>query len=29
MTDKAQKELGKTLWAIGDDLRGALKPSDF
>lgn len=29
MTDKAQKELGKILWAIADDLRGAMNADDF
>ncbi len=29
MTDTTQKELGKTLWAIADDLRGAMNADDF
>src|SRR5215216_3528253 len=29
MTDKDQKELGKTLWAIADQLRGAMNADDF
>jgi len=29
MTNKEQKELGKTLWAIADDLRGAMNADDF
>jgi type I restriction enzyme M protein len=29
VTDKAQKELGKILWAIADDLRGAMNADDF
>ncbi len=29
MTDTEQKELGKTLWAIADDLRGAMDADDF
>ena len=29
MTDAEQKELGKTLWAIADDLRGAMNADDF
>lgn len=28
-TDNNQKQLGKTLWAIADQLRGAMKPDDF
>ena len=27
MTDTTQKELGKTLWAIADDLRGGINRS--
>ncbi len=29
MTDDQQKELGKTLWAIADQLRGAMNADDF
>jgi type I restriction enzyme M protein len=29
MTDKEQKELGKTLWNIADQLRGAMNADDF
>ena len=29
MTDLDQKQLGKTLWAIADDLRGAMNADDF
>lgn len=29
MNDKDQKELGKTLWAIANDLRGAMNADDF
>src|SRR5882762_8402925 len=29
MTDKDQKQLGKTLWAIADQLRGAMNADDF
>lgn len=29
MSDDEQKELGKTLWAIADDLRGAMNADDF
>src|SRR5580704_4380182 len=29
MTDHGQKELGKTLWAIADQLRGAMNADDF
>src|SRR4051794_13791354 len=29
MTDKDQKELGKILWAIADQLRGAMDADDF
>jgi len=29
MTDNNQKELGKTLWKIADDLRGAMNADDF
>src|SRR5271154_845959 len=29
MTDQSQKELGKTLWAIADQLRGAMNADDF
>lgn len=29
MTDTQQKELGKTLWSIADDLRGAMNADDF
>ena len=29
MTDKEQKELGKILWAIADQLRGAMNADDF
>ncbi|MDO9451801.1 MAG: type I restriction-modification system subunit M [Stagnimonas sp.] len=29
MTDQDQKALGKTLWAIADDLRGAMNADDF
>lgn len=29
MTESNQKELGKTLWAIADQLRGAMDPDDF
>lgn len=29
MTQQEQKELGKTLWAIADDLRGAMNADDF
>lgn len=29
MNDKHQKELGKTLWAIADQLRGAMNADDF
>lgn len=29
MNDKDQKQLGKTLWAIADQLRGAMNAEDF
>jgi len=29
MTEKTQKQLGKTLWAIADQLRGAMNADDF
>jgi type I restriction enzyme M protein len=29
MTDANQKQLGKTLWAIADQLRGAMDADDF
>ncbi|MFM9975564.1 MAG: type I restriction-modification system subunit M N-terminal domain-containing protein, partial [Beijerinckiaceae bacterium] len=29
MTDQDQKQLGKTLWAIADTLRGAMNADDF
>ena len=29
MNDKDQKQLGKTLWAIADQLRGAMNADDF
>ena len=29
MTQKEQQELGKTLWNIADDLRGAMNADDF
>jgi type I restriction enzyme M protein len=29
MTEKDQKQLGNTLWAIADDLRGAMNADDF
>jgi type I restriction enzyme M protein len=29
MTQKAQQQLGKTLWAIADDLRGSMNADDF
>lgn len=29
MTQKEQTQLGKTLWNIADDLRGAMNPDDF
>jgi type I restriction enzyme M protein len=29
MTDQAQKELGKTLWNIAHQLRGAMNAEDF
>ena len=29
MTDQSQKELGKTLWNIADQLRGAMNADDF
>lgn len=29
MTEQDQKRLGNTLWAIADDLRGAMDPDDF
>ena len=29
MTDRDQKQLGKTLWAIADQLRGAMNADDF
>src|ERR1700744_1169273 len=29
MTEQDQKELGRTLWAIADDLRGAMNADDF
>jgi type I restriction enzyme M protein len=29
MTQKEQQQLGKTLWNIADDLRGAMNPDDF
>jgi type I restriction enzyme M protein len=29
MNDKDQKQLGKTLWNIADQLRGAMNPDDF
>lgn len=29
MTQKAQQQLGKTLWAIADNLRGAMNADDF
>src|SRR5579871_5593436 len=29
MTEQDQKELGKTLWSIADQLRGAMNADDF
>ena len=29
MSEQEYKELGKTLWAIADDLRGAMNADDF
>src|SRR5208282_4564000 len=29
MTDRNQQQLGKTLWAIADQLRGAMNADDF
>ena len=29
MTDQLQKQLGRTLWGIADDLRGAMNADDF
>lgn len=29
MTKSEQQQLGKTLWAIADDLRGAMNADDF
>ena len=29
MTQKQQNKLGDTLWAIADDLRGAMNADDF
>jgi len=29
MTENDQKQLGKTLWAIADQLRGAMNTDDF
>jgi type I restriction enzyme M protein len=29
MTDTKQKQLGKTLWSIADQLRGAMNADDF
>src|SRR5690606_11428331 len=29
MNDKDQKQLGKTLWAIADQLRGSMNADDF
>jgi type I restriction enzyme M protein len=29
MNDKDQRELGKALWAIADQLRGAMNSDDF
>ena len=29
MTNKDQQQLGKTLWNIADDLRGAMNADDF
>ncbi|MBK8051717.1 MAG: hypothetical protein IPK35_00160 [Saprospiraceae bacterium] len=29
MTNKDQQQLGKTLWAIADNLRGAMNADDF
>jgi len=29
MSDENQKELGKILWAIADDLRGSMNADDF
>jgi type I restriction enzyme M protein len=29
MTDQDQKQLGKTLWNIADQLRGAMNADDF
>ena len=29
MTDQVQKQLGKTLWDIADQLRGAMNADDF
>jgi len=29
MTEQDQKQLGKTLWAIADQLRGAMNADDF
>ena len=29
MTEQNQKQLGKTLWAIADQLRGAMNADDF
>jgi len=29
MTDQSQKQLGRTLWAVADQLRGAMNADDF
>lgn len=29
MTENDQKQLGKTLWAVADQLRGAMNADDF
>jgi len=29
MTHKEQQQLGKTLWSIADELRGAMNADDF
>ncbi|WP_419640976.1 type I restriction-modification system subunit M N-terminal domain-containing protein, partial [Thiolapillus sp.] len=29
MTEQQQKELGRVLWAIADDLRGSMNADDF
>jgi len=29
MTEESQKQLGKTLWTIADQLRGAMDADDF